>query len=125
MELMNQSLIWLADKLRISYGEGALLTLLKMVQKASAKYKLIVDGREIEQLKADEPIALRWPAWYAPTSADRQANAVTIKTLRDSGVMSQETAVSVIAPEYDIEDPQAELIKIKAEPPLPESPINP
>jgi hypothetical protein len=25
MELMNQALIWLADKLRISYGEGALL----------------------------------------------------------------------------------------------------
>lgn len=29
MELMNQSLIWLADKLRISYGEGALLSMLK------------------------------------------------------------------------------------------------
>src|SRR5471030_89311 len=31
LELLNQALIWLADRLRISYGEGALLDLLTMV----------------------------------------------------------------------------------------------
>lgn len=40
MELMNQALIWLADRLRISYGEGALLDLLNMVTKASQKIAL-------------------------------------------------------------------------------------
>ncbi len=42
MELMNQALIWLADKLRISYGEGALLSLLRKIVLASARYPLKV-----------------------------------------------------------------------------------
>ena len=35
LELMNQGLIWLADNLRVSYGEGALLALARMVLRAS------------------------------------------------------------------------------------------
>ena len=35
MELMSQGLVWLADRLRIAYGEGALLALVRMVCRAS------------------------------------------------------------------------------------------
>lgn len=120
MELMNQALIWLADKLRISYGEGALLDLLRMVVSASNKFALVKkDGSEIGQLNAKEPLSLRWPAWYAPTYADKQTEAITLGELRDKQLISQETAVKSIASGYDISDPADEIRKIKAEPPPP------
>lgn len=119
MELMNQALIWLADKLRINYGEGALLSLLRKIVVASAKYPLKVNGEEIEPLNAKAKLTLRWPDWYAPTYADKQTQAETLTTLRTGGLLSQETAVKSLADGYDIEDPQDEVCKIKAEPPAP------
>ena len=38
LELMNQGLLWLADNLRITYGEVALLTLARMIVRASSRY---------------------------------------------------------------------------------------
>ena len=119
MELMNQSLIWLADKLRISYGEGALLSLLRMIVTASAKMKIKVKRKEIGDLSQGDDLSLRWPHWYAPTYADKQSEALTLGTLRDKALLSQETAVKTLAPGYDIADPADELAKIKAEPPPP------
>ena len=114
MELMNQALIWLADRLRISYGEGALLDLLRMVVQVSGKVKLkFKDGTEVGELAAKEPLSLRWPHWYAPTYEDKQAEAVTLTTLVEGGVMSKETAVNAIADGYDIEDPADELRRIQ------------
>ncbi len=116
MELMNQALIWLADKLRISYGEGALLQLLKMGCKASQKIDLMtVDGDKLPKMEP-KGLALRWPAWYQPTYADKQTEATTLDVLRLSGLISQETAVKAIAPSYDIEDVQKEIAQIKPAP---------
>lgn len=120
MELMNQSLIWLADKLRISYGEGALLDLLRMVVKASTKFKLVKkDGSPLGEMNSTEAISLRWPQWYQPTYADKLTEATTLGELRDKQLLSQETAVKTIASSYDVADPADELRKIKAEPPPP------
>lgn len=115
MELMNQQLIWLADKLRISYGEGALLKIINMIIKASVKYKLIVEEKEIEPLSTKDKPSLRWPAWYQPTATDLQATAVTLVNLVDAGIMSRETAIKCIANDYDIEDVKAELALAQAE----------
>lgn len=114
MELMNQALIWLADRLRISYGEGALKQLMGMIVRASQKYPLMVNGKRIGALDTG-PITLRWPAWYSPTATDRAAIANTLKTHTDAGHMSTETAVKTIAADYDIEDVPAELARIAAE----------
>ena len=120
MELMNQALIWLADKLRISYGEGALLDLLKMIVAASKKYPLMLkDGTKLGELDGTKPLSLRWPAWYAPTYADKQSQAETVSTLRGAGALSQETTVKTIATDYDIEDVAAEIALINADPPMP------
>lgn len=117
MELMNQSLIWLADKLRISYGEGALLDLLNMIVKASAVFSLVSkSGVEIGELNANEPLSLRWPHWYQPTYADKQTEAQTLAQLRDKQLISQQTGIKTIAGSYDIEDPADELRLINAEP---------
>ena len=119
MELMNQALIWLADKLRISYGEGALLSLLRKIVVVSDKYELKIYGKAIEPLNADVKVSLRWPAWYAPTYADKQTEAETLTTLRTGELLSRETAIKALSNSYDIEDPQDELGSIKADPPAP------
>ncbi|CAJ0705877.1 hypothetical protein R11007_04713 [Ralstonia holmesii] len=122
MELMNQGLIWLADRLRISYGEGALLSILEMIVRASAKFPLKdKKGRVIGELNQQEDISLRWPQWYAPTYADKQTQATTLDVLRGAGLMSRETSVKSLAPGYDIPDPADEIRKIDADPPPPNS----
>ncbi len=122
MELMNQSLIWLADKLRISYGEGALLELLCMIVRASNKIALKDKrGRPIGKMIQEEGISLRWPKWYPPTYADNATQATTLNELRGGGLISQETAVKSIADTYDIEDVPKELAAIKSDPPPPNS----
>lgn len=112
-ELMNQALVWLADRLRITYGEFGLLTLLQMVVLASEKYPLIIGGQKIKQMNKEKNICLRWPAWYSETAQDRLSTATTLKTLKEAGHISQETAVKTIAAEYDIEDVQAEIARIE------------
>lgn len=113
MELMCQGLIWLADRLRVSYGEGALLQLLRLVCIASAR---LPGGIEVmgERYEDIDPagLGLRWPAWFAPSFADRQAQAGTLATLVSAGIMSVGTAGAVVAAHYDIEDPHAEAARI-------------
>lgn len=117
LELMHQSLIWLADRLRVSYGEGALLELLQMIVAASAKVGGLVykDGSKVPALSQDKPITLRWPQWFAPTPADMQAQATTLNVLTQGGMMSTETAVGCLSSVYDVEDTKAELTAIAAE----------
>lgn len=124
MELMNQSLIWLADKLRISYGEGALLELLNMIVKASAVFDLVnKKGVKLPELSKVEEISLRWPQWYAPTYADKQTQATTLDVLRLAGLISQETAVKSLAASYDIADPADEIRLIETGGPPPNQPV--
>ena len=116
MELMSQGLVWLADRLRISYGEGALLALARMVCAASQRLPggLVIGDRSYEDLPASG-LGLRWPDWFAPSFADRQAQATTISTLVQSGILSRETATATIAAIYDIENLHAETDRIAAD----------
>ena len=113
MELMCQGLIWLADRLRVSYGEGALLSLLRLVCLASERLPggIEVMGKRYRKLDASG-LGLRWPAWFAPSFADRQAQASTLATLVDAGIMSRQTASFVVEDNYDIEDSAAEAARI-------------
>jgi hypothetical protein len=115
LELMNQGLIWLADNLRISYGEGALLSLARMVLRASELYPLSVMGQPISSLDPTVRLTLKWPHWYPATADDRQKDAQTLSTLASAGQISRETAVKAIADTYDIEDVSAELERINDE----------
>jgi hypothetical protein len=120
MELLHQQIIWLADKLRISYGEGALLALLQMIAKASVKFPLKDKrGKSLPAINQSADISLRWPQWFAPTYADRATEATTLDVLRSAALISQETAVKSIADHYDIEDVPRELTRIKSDDPPP------
>jgi hypothetical protein len=115
LEMLNQGLLWLADNLRVTYGEGALLTLFGMVVRASEKYPLTIGGRAVGALDSTAPLSLRWPDWYPPSSEDRQRDAQTLSTLAAAGHISRETALKTLAPTYDIEDIPGELDRIKTD----------
>lgn len=115
LELLNQGLIWLADNLRVSYGEGALLGLARMVLRASELYPITIMGRQISRLDRNARLSLKWPHWYPDTSDDRQKNAIALATLAASGQISRETAVKSLADAYDIESIPDELARIDAD----------
>ena len=113
LELMQQGLIWLADNLRISYGEGALVALARMVLRAAQVYPLRVFDAPAPPLDAAARISLQWPRWHPSTADDRQKDAITLSTLAAAGQISRETAVSSIADIYDIDDITAEIERIR------------
>jgi hypothetical protein len=115
LELMNQGLIWLADNLRVSYGEGALLSLARMVLGASQIYQLRAMGLEIPAMDPVARLSLIWPHWYPTTADDRQKDAQTLTTLANAGQISRESAVKAMADTFDIEDVPAELARIAAD----------
>ena len=112
---MNQGLLWLADNLRINYGQYALIELARMLLKAAAVYPLCIEGRTLQALDTLAPISLRWPDWYAADTLDTQRTADTLISLVEARQMSRETALRIIAGSYDIEDVAAELRRIKEE----------
>ena len=109
---MNQGLLWLADNLRISYGEGALLTLSRMVLQAGVRYQLRLAEADLPRLDPSASLSLIWPRWYPATAQDRQLDAQTLATLTSAGLLSTETAVKSLADIYDVEDIPAELTRI-------------
>lgn len=114
MEMMNQGLVWLADNLRVSYGD-ALLKLARMVVMASNLYRLRINGAAVAPIDPAIRLGLKWPRWYAPGAEDRARDAQTLRTLIASGHISRETAVKSIADVYDIEDVHSEIARIDAE----------
>ena len=103
IELMCQGLLWLADRLRISYGECGLLSLLRMVCAASSRVAggLLIGGTAYEALDPSG-LVLAWPSWFPASFADRQAQAATVATLVQSGVIDCGIGFEIIAPLYDL-----------------------
>ena len=105
MELMAQALVWLADQLRISYGEYALVEIVSMIIRASNKISLkLRNGTAVAPFDLTRDASLRWPDWFATTAQDRLNTASTLVKLSDAGLMSRQTAINVLAADYDIED---------------------
>lgn len=120
LELMNQGLIWLADNLRISYGEGGLLALLRMALRAAARFPVKVMGKPMPPIDPEMRLDLRWPRWYAASADDRLKEAQAIATLVNAGQMSRQTAVKSLAASHVIGDAAAELARIAGEEDQPE-----
>lgn len=115
LELMNQGLIWLADNLRITYGEVALLSLARMIVQASTRYPLRTAVETLPRMDPALPLSLKWPRWYPASAADRQLDATTLATLVNAGHISRATAVKALADTYDIDNVTAELAQIAAD----------
>jgi hypothetical protein len=106
---MNQGLLWLADNLRITYGEVALLSLARMIVQASVRYSLRTAGESLPPMDPAAVLSLKWPRWYPTSAADRQLDAATLETLMKSGLISRTSAIKAIADTYDIDDITTEL----------------
>ncbi|HEX7389411.1 MAG TPA: hypothetical protein VF286_04825 [Acidiphilium sp.] len=115
LELMNQGLIWLADNLRISYGDGGLLPLMRMVLRANERFPLTVTGREVSKLDSKMRLSLRWPRWYPASADDRLKEAQAIAILVDAGQLSREAAVKALAAIHGIVDVNGELERLAGE----------
>ena len=100
---MCQGLIWLADRLRISYGEGGLLSLLIMLCRASQRLRtgLMVAGERQRDLDPTG-LGLAWPSWFPASFADRQAQASSLATLIEAGVIDRQAAFAIVAPMYGL-----------------------
>jgi hypothetical protein len=112
IELMQQGLVWLADNLRISYGEGGLLALMNMVLRASQRYQIRIGGALHGPLDTTAALSLKWPRWTPSTADDRAKDAQSLATLAAAGQLSRQTAVNALADTYDIADVAAELARI-------------
>ncbi len=117
LELLNQGLIWLADNLRISYGDGGVLALLRMVVKASERFALVVMGETLPPLDPAQRLTLRWPRWYASSADDRLKEAQAVATLSNAGQLSRATAIKSMAGLHGIADVEAELNAIDQDSP--------
>jgi len=115
LELMNQGLLWLADNLRITYGEVALLTLARMIVRASLRYPLRTGAGNVPPMDPTTTLSLKWPRWYPTTAADRQLDATTLATLVNSGLISRESAMKAVAGTYDIDNITSELLECSAD----------
>ena len=91
LELMNQGLVWLADNLRVSYGEGGLLPLCRMILRAAERYPLRVGGQLLPAVDAGAALGLVWPPWYPASSEDRARDASTLMALAGAGKLSPVT----------------------------------
>jgi hypothetical protein len=117
LELMNQGLIWLADNLRISYGDGGVLALMKMVVKASQIFPLTVMGERVVPMDPGQRLSLRWPRWYPLSADDRLKEAQAVATLVNAGQLSRETGLKNIAAAHGISDVEAEMNAIAEDAP--------
>ncbi len=116
MELMKQPLVWLTSRLRMSYGDGALLQLLRMVCVASAKIKGgVLCGDKAETALDATGLTLVWPPFFHPTYDDKQAEAAAVSMLTGAALMSRRQAVTTVGESYDLADIDAELAEIAAD----------
>lgn len=114
IELMNQSLVWLTSKLRLSYGE-ALVSLIRMIIRATETYPIQIGKNKYKNVEMPKDLNLIWPPYFLPTSLEKQADANTLATLKENGLISTETAVNNLATNYDVIEADDELNKINKE----------
>lgn len=114
LELLHQPLVWLTDRLRTTYGENGLLSLIKMVTLASQRMDVKIDGEKVK-LDPKGPVNLHWGAWFPATENDRQQQAAALQMHREAGNLSRETAVRALSQNYDIEDVGAEMTRIETD----------
>jgi hypothetical protein len=112
LELMNQGLIWLADNLRISYGDGGLLALIRMVIRASNSFPLRIMGEEVAPMSMSPRVTLRWPRWYPMSADDRVKEAQAVAMLANAGQISKRASVKSLADANGVADVEAELSAI-------------
>lgn len=118
MRMLNNSLVLLVSELRLSYGDFGLLQIYKMCLDIyfSDKYEIDVKGNEKIEKDSDE-LFLIWPEWYPVTGQDKYHESQALSLYRQSGLISQKTAMESIAEEYNIKNVDEEIVEVDKEKP--------
>ncbi|MEZ7136839.1 portal protein [Komagataeibacter sp. SM21] len=113
MEMMCQSLVWLADRLRLSYGEYGLLALYRMICRFSSVVAggIQIGGKDHVNLP-DAGLALQWPPYFPSTDPELLQLAQGLATAVAGGFMSNETACNIYAAKVGTASPQEEWNKV-------------
>ncbi|WP_083747401.1 phage portal protein [Teichococcus deserti] len=117
MELLYKATISLASRMRISYGQCGILSLMQMIARAAERTPkgILVDNKYLNKIDVDG-LHLNWPNWFEATAADTAQMAQAIHILTTGRVLSRETAINNLAPIFDIADTSEELKRIEKDP---------
>jgi hypothetical protein len=115
MEMMNQDLVWVAEKLRTQYGLALLDALYMMLRIAEESAIVFRADKKLPTPDLSEDISLVWEPWYPLTPDDMQKTGLGISALIQSKVISRRTATRELAATFDIEDVDEEQALIKKE----------
>jgi hypothetical protein len=113
LELLHEPLIWLAGRLRASYG-AALLALTRMVMRAADTMDVRINGAKASFPDGTD-VSLRWGHWFHPTFHDMLEGAQGLATHATAGHISRESAVMIVCDTYDLPDAAAEKLLIEAD----------
>jgi hypothetical protein len=117
LEMLHHPLILLASRLRKTYGEIGLVNVVKLILKMIEKKEVLVEGKRIKtaDIKSNSNVTLVWPRWFDSTADDNYKEATTLGELKNSGIISSETAIKNVAENYGIENVEEEIEKINSE----------
>ncbi|BCK75792.1 hypothetical protein EMQ_1398 [Acetobacter aceti NBRC 14818] len=112
MELMCLGLTWLVGRLRRSYGDCGLVSVINLITLITQKFPdLKIAGQSYGELQAKN-ISLVWPAWFEPTFGDMQTIANAVQSAKTAGVVSMDTAVRMMKPATHVQHVAEEIKKI-------------
>ena len=109
LEMLHQPLIWLADKLRTTYGAQGLLPLMHMVVEARQKVSLTVYGEPMVSIPRNSRLKLKWPPWFHRTVSDTSSDAIRVATLYKNRLISEQKAVAILQDDNAVMDVEAEV----------------
>ncbi|MGS0646890.1 portal protein [Komagataeibacter melomenusus] len=115
MEMLYQPLLWLVDRMRLSYGEYGLLALYRMVCAFSHVLEggVHIGGQDYARLDA-AGLALQWPPYFADTEAELAQLAQGLGLAVQGGFLSRQSACAIFATRAGGPAPHAEWARLNA-----------
>jgi len=121
MEVLYGPMIEIIDEIRPNMEKG----IIELLQKMAAT--LLIYNKRGQELSIGIPegyvpqsldIELQWPPVFAPTMQDLAEIVRVATTASNANIISRETATRYVAKFFDIEDIEAEVAKVNAQPQL-------
>jgi hypothetical protein len=110
IQMLNSALIGLVNEMRITYGDDGLLSIYQMILDISKSSGIEIDfGDVAPDADCGSHLTLDWPDWYPKSSQEELQEQQALSGYINAGLLSKETALNVIADEYNILDTNKEL----------------
>lgn len=106
-------MVQLASSLRLSYGDGGIVPLLRMMMRIASKMPVKVRGKLTRVKNPEVPLDLVWYDFFPPTPADMQTESATILALVTNGLMSKKEGLRQLNKFFGYTDMDAELAEIE------------